>query len=106
MGVCIQGLFFFLEGGDESITVSSQHPSESEKKKKKSLGKVLHITKHDLLKHKEGQLLCLLWVIRVQQWVKELNDRRILTELAHCSVTEFDRLIVCFSAVMSFTVCV
>lgn len=50
---------------------------------KKSLGKVLHITKHDLLKHNMRLLLCLRWVIRVQRRVKELNDRRILTELAH-----------------------
>ena len=74
-------------------------------KERKSLGKVLHITKHDLLKHNMRLLLCLRRVIRVQQRVKELNDRRILTELAPCSVTEFDRLIVCFAAVMSFTVC-
>lgn len=75
-------------------------------KEQKTLGKVPHITKHDLLKHNMRLLLCLRWVIRVQQRVKELNDRRILTELAHCSVTEFDQLIVCFAAVMSFTVCV
>lgn len=64
---------FFWEAGDESITVSIH-----QREKKKSLGKVLHITKHDLLKHKERQS-CLLLLIRVQQWVKELNDRRILT---------------------------
>lgn len=91
--------FFFVEEGDESITTVSIH--QRAKKSWKSPA----IMKHDLLKHNMRLMLCLRWVIRVQQRVKELNDRRILTELAHCSVTEFDRLIVCFAAVMSFTVC-
>lgn len=44
-------------------------------KEHKSLGKVPQKTKHYLLKHKQG---CCVWV---QQQVKELNDRRILTAL-------------------------
>lgn len=39
-------LFFFLGKGDESITTVHIHQRSG----KKNLGKVLHITKHDLLK--------------------------------------------------------
>lgn len=101
MGVCVQGFFFFF-GGRRWKHHNSQHPSKS----KKLWEKVLHITKHDLLKHNVGLLLCLCWVIRVQQWVKELNDRRILTELAHCSVTEFDQLVCFCSSNELYSMCV
>lgn len=76
-------LFFFFffrvgEGGDESITTVRIH-----QRAKKVWEKSSDITKHDFAKTPTRLLLCLRRVIRVQQRVKELNDRRILTGLAH-----------------------
>lgn len=83
-------LSFFLLRGWRWKHHNSQHPS---KRGEKSLGKVLHITKRDLLERNSRQLLCLRRAIMAQRRVKELNDKRILMELAHRSVTGFDRLI-------------
>lgn len=71
--------FFFLFFLRKEMKASQQSASIKERK---SLGKVPHITKHDLLKQNVRLLLCLRWVIGAQQRVKELNDRRILTERA------------------------
>lgn len=88
MGVCVQEFFlffllippfFFLFFLRKEMKASQQSASIKERK---SLGKVPHITKHDLLKQNVRLLLCLRWVIGAQQRVKELNDMRILTERA------------------------
>lgn len=72
MGVCVQEFFlffllippfFFFFFLRKEMKASQQSASIKERK---SLGKVPHITKHDLLKQNVRLLLCLRWVIGAQ----------------------------------------
>lgn len=88
-------LLFFSRGGDESSTTVSIHQRVKKSGKSPTHNEAWLVkTQHEHWL----RLLCLCWVIRVQQRVKELNARQILTALAHCSVTEFDWLTVCFAS--------
>lgn len=63
----------------EEMKASQQSASSNKWKHSRKIP--AHITKHELLSKRS--LLWLLWVIRVQRPVKELNDRWNQTELAH-----------------------
>ena len=95
-------LFFFLGWGREEMKASQQSGSIKERKKK-VWEKSSDITKHDFAKTPTRGCCCVCagWLgcsSGLKSWMTGGSWRGSLTR----SVTEFDRPIVCFAAVMSF----
>ena len=94
--------FFFLGWGREEMKASQQSGSIKERKKK-VWEKSSDITKHDFAKTPTRGCCCVCagWLgcsSGLKSWMTGGSWRGSLTR----SVTEFDRPIVCFAAVMSF----
>lgn len=91
----------------EEMKASQQSESFKESWGKKSWKKSCKRTKSNLLK-RNAEAVDVSGRSGNHSRLESLNDSQILTALARSSslVTGFDRLIVCFAAVMSFTVCV